>query len=53
MVNWRTSTYTHTYECVEAGSELGSAGVRDTKDREGIRLEFSPAAWKIFTSRLK
>jgi hypothetical protein len=37
--------------CVEVGSS-DSIAVRDTTDREGPSLSFSPAAWKKFISSI-
>ncbi|QRX96816.1 DUF397 domain-containing protein [Streptomyces noursei] len=49
MVNWRTSTYTKHESCVEV-ADAGSTKVmvRDTKDRDGGTLTFSPACWAGF-----
>jgi hypothetical protein len=53
---WRASSYSgNGGECVEVGGR--SAGnrilVRDTKDRTGPTLRFTPAAWRRFADRLK
>jgi Domain of unknown function (DUF397) len=46
---FRTSTYSmNAGACVEAGQDDKIIGVRDTKDRNGPVLEFSPAAWRKF-----
>jgi hypothetical protein len=52
---WRTSTYSGGgNQCVEvAVLPGGKVAVRDTKDRETGRHEFSAAAWAAFTDRLK
>ncbi|MCK8434518.1 DUF397 domain-containing protein [Streptomyces sp. D2-8] len=34
--------------CVEVAAEPGTAHVRDSKDVEGPRLAFTPAAWAGF-----
>ncbi|MET8704109.1 DUF397 domain-containing protein [Kitasatospora sp. NPDC058032] len=35
-------------DCVEVAETAGSVLVRDSKDKSGPRLGFSPAAWKSF-----
>ncbi|MEV0806418.1 DUF397 domain-containing protein [Micromonospora sp. NPDC050200] len=48
---WRTSTRSSTNggDCVEVADNLsGVVAVRDSKDREGGVLTFSPAAWRAF-----
>jgi uncharacterized protein DUF397 len=51
---WRTSSYTGTNgNCVEVGDAARTVLVRDTKDRDGLSLEFSPAAWRHFATSLK
>jgi Domain of unknown function (DUF397) len=53
-VRWRTSRYTNGQgACVEVGQASPAIAVRDTKDREGPELAFSPASWKAFTRRVK
>ena len=48
---WRKSSYSAACgDCVEVG---GSVRVRDTADRSGPVLKFSPAAWAEFTGRLR
>jgi hypothetical protein len=52
--DWRVSTYTGGQgNCVEVGTSATTIAVRDTKDREGPVLLFDPAAWRVFTQRLK
>jgi uncharacterized protein DUF397 len=52
--SWRKSTASsHNGQCVEAGHGPGVVGVRDSQDRDGVRLELSPAAWAAFTVGLK
>ncbi|MGW8969941.1 DUF397 domain-containing protein [Streptomyces platensis] len=42
----QTSTYTKSDNCVEVADEIpGKVLVRDSKDRDGVILHFSPAAW--------
>ncbi len=55
-VNWRKSSYSGGEgNCVEAaGHPEGSRVlVRDTKDRTGPVLRFSPAAWRRFAEQVK
>jgi hypothetical protein len=53
-MDWRKSSYSGANggQCVEVASAEGVA-VRDTTDREGVTLEFSPEAWQQFTCRLR
>jgi hypothetical protein len=54
FANWRTSSYSNVGgECVEVAAVGGIVGVRDTKDRTGAVLMFSPAAWQRFAARAK
>lgn len=53
-MDWRKSSYSGANggQCVEvASTEVVS--VRDTTDREGTTLEFSAAAWRQLTQRLR
>ena len=52
---WRTSSYTGNGggNCVEVGGAARMILVRDTKDRTGPVLRFTPAAWRGFAERLK
>ncbi|QGN46547.1 DUF397 domain-containing protein [Micromonospora sp. WMMD558] len=48
---WRTSTRSSSNggACVEVADNLpGVVLVRDTKDRDGGTLAFTPAAWRAF-----
>ncbi|MBO4159808.1 DUF397 domain-containing protein [Micromonospora antibiotica] len=50
---WRTSTRSSTNggNCVEVADNLpGLVAVRDSKDRDGGVLTFSPAAWRSFVA---
>ena len=41
-------------ECVEVADNLaGVVGVRDSKNRDGAALAFSPAAWSDFVCEVK
>jgi hypothetical protein len=51
---WRTSSYSNIGgECVEVAADGGLVGVRDTKDRAGAVLTFTPAAWQRFATCAK
>jgi hypothetical protein len=52
---WRTSSYTGNGggNCVEVGDAARVILVRDTKDRSGPVLRFSPALWRRFTGEVK
>ncbi|MGY3203876.1 DUF397 domain-containing protein [Streptomyces sp. TE5632] len=48
--NWFKSSYSSSEgaSCVEIATEPGTVHVRDSKDVEGGRLAFAPAAWADF-----
>jgi len=53
---WRKATYSGNggASCVEVASNLPSlVAVRDSKDRGGPALLFTPAEWAAFTAALK
>jgi ribosomal protein S3 len=52
---WRTSSYSGANgDCVEVAGNLGGAvAVRDSKDRTGPVLLFTPGEWDAFVSGLK
>lgn len=51
---WRKSSYSGTNgNCVEVGAATSTVLVRDTKNRDGVSLEFGPAAWRHFTTSVK
>lgn len=45
---WRKSTRSGASECVEVAFVAGHIAVRDSKDRSGATLLFTPAEWKAF-----
>jgi hypothetical protein len=47
---FRASSFCASNECVEVASGIL---VRDTADRDGPVLTFSPATWRAFTASLK
>jgi len=51
---WRKASHSNTNggACVEVGNS-GRIVVRDSTDREGPKLAFTPGAWRAFTGRLK
>ena len=51
---WRKSSYSNGEgsECVEVAAAAGVA-VRDTTDRQGPTLTFTPGAWDRFTASLR
>jgi len=54
---WRKSSYSNNggANCVEVGApaDADRVHVRDTKDRGGPVLRFSPAAWRRFAGQVK
>ena len=52
---WRKSSYSGSQggNCVEAGDDAGRVLVRDTQDRRGPVLRFTPGAWRRFADRVK
>jgi hypothetical protein len=54
MNNWRKSSYSGDggSNCVEVGND-SAVLVRDTKDRTGPMLRFTPDAWNAFAKQVK
>jgi hypothetical protein len=54
-LNWRKASYSSNGggECVEVGEAQRSVVVRDTKDRTGPMLRFTPGAWRRFADKVK
>ncbi len=54
-LNWRKSSYSGNGggECVEIGASPGAVVVRDTTDRTGPMLWFTPTAWRRFADQVK
>ena len=52
---WRKSSYTTSNggNCVEVAGRESRVLVRDTKDRTGPMLGFTPDAWHRFAERVK
>jgi hypothetical protein len=55
LTNWRTSTYSSNggATCVEVGGAPNAVLVRDTQDRTGPVLRFTPQAWRRFAANVK
>ena len=54
-LKWRTASYSSNGggNCVEVADHTQSVIVRDTQDRTGPVLRFSPAAWREFADQVK
>jgi Domain of unknown function (DUF397) len=52
---WRKSSYSGGSggNCVEVADHGSRVLVRDTRDRAGLVLRFSPAAWRRFADQVK
>jgi len=50
-MTWRKSTYSNggADACLESATDSGVVLVRDTTDRDGTMLVFSPSVWRAFT----
>jgi hypothetical protein len=48
MDSWRKSTRCETAACVEVDAEHGDVLMRDSKDPDGLVLEFTAAEWSDF-----
>lgn len=54
-LKWRKASYSSNGggNCVEVGEARRGVLVRDTKDRAGVVLRFTPGAWRPFADRVK
>ena len=54
-MNWRKSTYSGQSggNCIEVADRDNRVMVRDTTDKSGPVLKFSPHAWQRFADRVK
>jgi len=54
-LTWRKASYSSNggANCIEVAHDASRVLVRDTKDRTGPVLRFSPAAWRQFADQLK
>jgi hypothetical protein len=52
---WRKSSYSggNGGDCVEVAPAENDIAVRDSKDSDGPRLQFSAAEWRAFLARIK
>jgi Domain of unknown function (DUF397) len=51
---WRKASYSDNGgNCVEVGNDAGRVLVRDTQDRRGRVLRFTPGTWQRFADRVK
>jgi hypothetical protein len=52
---WRKSSYSGSQggNCIEVAGRDSRVLVRDTKNRAGVVLRFSPAAWRGFVGQVK
>ncbi|PZG17862.1 DUF397 domain-containing protein [Micromonospora craterilacus] len=51
---WRTATRSGNTDCVEVADNLpGVVAVRDSKDRRGPVLAFTPQTWHSFITHVK
>ncbi|MFJ4818351.1 DUF397 domain-containing protein [Streptomyces sp. NPDC088801] len=51
---WITATDSQAQgECVEVGFTPGTVHTRDSKNRNGPALTFTPESWQAFTATLK
>jgi hypothetical protein len=55
VTTWRKSTYSggNGSNCVEVAASPESVLIRDTKNRSGSTLAFSPGTWRTFATSLK
>ena len=53
--SWRKSSYSGAQggDCTEVATVPGAVLVRDTNDRTGPALRFTPATWRRFADRVK
>jgi hypothetical protein len=53
--NWKTSSYTGGSggNCIEVADHDNAVAVRDTKDRTGPVIRFTPDAWRALVKQVK
>jgi hypothetical protein len=54
-LQWRKATYSSSNggNCIEVATADRTVAVRDSKDPDGPRLAFGPAAWSVFGAQVK
>jgi len=54
-MDWRKSSYSGANggDCVEVADSSGAVLVRDTKNRDGGTVTFTPQAWQKFAASLR
>ena len=50
---WRKSSYSGANGCVEVALSDAKVAVRDSKDRQGSVLVFTPAEWDAFVAGVR
>ncbi len=51
--DWQKSGHSGDGNCVEVAFVGGAVGVRDSKDRSGPMLTFTPAEWRAFAAGVR
>jgi hypothetical protein len=52
-LEWRKSTYSVTNGCLEVAVVNGQVAVRDSKNRRGPVLTFTPVEWRAFVAGVR
>ena len=50
---WRKSTLSSTSNCIEVAMAQDPIAIRDSKDRTGPTLSFSPSDWQAFIGEIQ
>ena len=50
---WKKSSYSQSGSCVEVAFVDGAIAVRDSRDRSGPTLVYTPAEWEAFIGGVK
>ena len=51
--DWRKSVHSGDGNCVEVAFVGDAVGVRDSKDRSGAVLQFTPSEWSAFVTGVR